>query len=117
MRYILLAPMLLAACSGNAPQAQANPGAARIDCALGEGSQFGPDCLVEKVSGEEGPEFIVRHPDGGFRRLKIAADRAGMVALDGADEVVNSRNSGGGVLEVAVGPDRYRFPPDLDAKR
>lgn len=106
--------LALAACSAGEAQPQAEPGAVRIDCALGEGSGFGPDCLVEKVAGERGPEFIVRHPDGGFRRLRIADDRSGMIALDGADDAVNERVGQPPVLQVTVGRDRYRIPADLD---
>lgn len=117
MRSIIgLALLALAACSGGEGQPQAGPDATRIACALGEGSQFAEDCLVERLAGEEGAEFVVRHPDGKFRRLKIAANRGGMVAIDGADEAVNALVGEPPVLEVTVGADRYRFPADLDAK-
>jgi hypothetical protein len=117
MRVFLAVPLLLlVACRGEA-QPQANHGATRIECAQGEGGEFGPDCLVERVAGEEGPEFVVRHPGGAFRRFRIAADRSGMVAIDGADEAVNKLVGDPPVLEVAVGTDRYRFPATLDAPR
>lgn len=108
--------MALGGCSGGESQKQAAPGAQRIECALGGGSAFGPDCLVEKVSGEAGREFVIRHPDGAFRRLKIAQDRSGMVAIDGADEAANRLVGDPPLLEVSVGSDRYRFPADLDAR-
>jgi hypothetical protein len=113
---VALAVFALAACGGET-QPQATEGATRIDCALGEGSQIGPDCLVERVLGEEGDEFVVRHPDGKFRRFRIASDRHGMVAIDGADEAVNEVGGDPPVLQVTVGTDRYRFPPDIDAAR
>ena len=117
MRALALPMMLaLAACGGGEEQPQAAPGATRIACALGEGAAFADDCLVEKVAGEEGTEFVVRHPDGKFRRLKIAANRGGMVAIDGADEAANALVGEPPVLEVTVGADRYRFPADLDAR-
>ena len=59
---------------------------------------------------------MVRHPDGGFRRFRIADDRAGMVAIDGADEAVNADSSASPVLEVTVGADRYRFPANHRCK-
>jgi hypothetical protein len=117
MRAFALALLLLAGCSRGEAQPQAEPGATRIECALGEGSLFGPDCLVEKVAGEQGPEFVVRHPNGGFRRFRIAENRAGMVAVDGADEAVNELVGDPKVLQVTVGADRYRFPADIDARR
>lgn len=111
----IAAPSLLALAACGASQPQAADGAARIECALGEGSRFAPDCLVEKVAGEQGTEFVVRHPDGGFRRLRIADDRSGMLAIDGADTAVNELVGDPQVLKVTIGGDRYRFPADLDA--
>lgn len=117
MRFALgLGVLVLGACGGGETQPQAAEGATPIDCALGEGAQFGPDCLVEKVAGEQGPEFVVRHPDGKFRRLRIGEDRAGMVAIDGADEALNTRVGEPAMLQVTVGADRYRFPANLDAQ-
>ena len=108
--------LALVACSQGEAQPQANDGARRIACAQGEGGQFGPDCLVEKVAGEEGPEFVVRHPNGAFRRFRIAQDRKSMIAVDGADEAVSTLSGDPPVMEVTVGPDRYRFPADLNAQ-
>ena len=65
---VLLGCVALGACGGGKTQPQAVAGAKSIECALGEGSAFGADCLVERVQGEQGPEFVVRHPDGKFRR-------------------------------------------------
>ncbi|MGN3973108.1 hypothetical protein [Tsuneonella sp. SYSU-LHT278] len=111
-----MAALLVAACGGET-QPQAAEGATRIECALGEGGNMGPDCLVERVAGEEGGEFVVRHPDGKFRRFRIAPDRRGMIAVDGADDAVNAIAGDPPVLEVTVGADRYRFPADIDATR
>ena len=116
MRIAVLSLLALAACGGE-NQPQAAPGAARITCALGQGARFAPDCLVEKVAGEQGSEFVVRHPDGGFRRFRIAENRSGMIALDGADVAHNELVGEPPVLQVTLGPDRYRFPADLDAGR
>ncbi|MEZ5695015.1 MAG: hypothetical protein R3E18_00870 [Sphingomonadaceae bacterium] len=107
--FSLSAALLIAACSGDAgePQPQATEGAERIDCAIGEGSQFGSDCLVEEVMEGETNLLIVRHPDGGFRRFEQLNDGRGLAAFDGADEAQTSFADG--VLEVTVGADRYRF--------
>jgi hypothetical protein len=107
----------LVACNRGEAQPQANEGAQRIECAQGEGDEFGPDCLVEKVVGEEGAEFVVRHPGGAFRRFRIAQDRKSMIAIDGADQAVNVLAGDPPVMEVTVGPDRYRFPAKLDVPR
>ncbi|MCT2558764.1 hypothetical protein N0B51_07200 [Tsuneonella sp. YG55] len=118
MRLAVVAILLaLAACGRGATQSQAAEGATRIECALGEGSRFSPDCLVERVQGEEGSEFVVRHGDGKFRRFRIAPDRHGMVAIAGADDAVNAFEVDPPILQVTVGSDRYRFPADIDAAR
>ena len=114
--FAVVAVLVLVACNRGEAQPQASEGARRIECAQGEGSQFGPDCLVERVTGEQGPEFVVRHPNGAFRRFRIAQDRTSMIAIDGADEAINTDSGDPPVHEVTVGPDRYRFPADLDAR-
>jgi hypothetical protein len=114
--WLPMALLALVACSQGEAQPQANEGARRIECAQGEGAEFGPDCLVEKAVGEEGPEFVIRHPNGAFRRFRIAQDRKSVIAVDGADEAASSLTGNPPVMEVSVGPDRYRFPADLDAQ-
>ena len=111
-----LALVALVACNRGEAQPQASEGAQRIECAQGEGAEFGPDCLVEEVAGEEGPEFVVRHPNGAFRRFRIAPDRQTMIAIDGADEAANTVSGDPPVREVRVGPDRYRFPATIDVQ-
>ena len=107
----------LAACGRGEEQPQAAEGATRIDCAIGGKTDFAPVCLVEKVAGEQGAEYVVRHPDGGFRRLRIAENRAGMVAIDGAEDARNELVGKPPVLQVMVGKDLYRFPANLDATK
>ena len=97
----------LAACSPDVDQPQAEEGADMIECALGEGSEFGPDCLVERAEVEGERQLIVRHPDGGFRRFAQLEDGRGLVELDGADEM--ERELQGDTLVISVGSDRYRF--------
>jgi hypothetical protein len=100
----------LGACSsGDAPvQAQAEEGAQRIECAIGPGAEFAPDCLVERAEIEGATVLTVRHPDGGFRRFEQLADGRGLAIYDGADGA--ELTLAGDVLEVRVAGDRYRFP-------
>ena len=102
--------LLLAACSpGDAPvQAQAEEGAQRIECAIGPGAEFAPDCLVERAGIDGATVLAVRHPDGGFRRFEQLADGRGLAMYDGAG--IAELALAGEVLEVRVGNDRYRFP-------
>ncbi|MCP5396408.1 MAG: hypothetical protein H6918_06705 [Sphingomonadaceae bacterium] len=109
-RLALLPGLLVAACSSGPepePQPQATEGAEQIDCAIGPGSEFGSQCLIEEVMEGETKLLVVRHPDGGFRRFEQLDDGRGLAVVDGADEAQTSYDDG--VLEVTVGGDRYRF--------
>lgn len=98
----------LAGCSAAADQPQAEPGAERIECALGGATAFAPDCLVERSEVEGDRVLVVRHPDGGLRRFEQVDDGRGLVVADGAEEAI--LNFADQVLEVSVSGDRYRFP-------
>lgn len=105
----LAALFVASACSqGGEVQAQAEDGADTIECAIGPGSDFGSDCLVERTSEGDARVLVVRHANGGFRRFEQLPDGAGLAAFDGADRV--SQRLEGEVLVVEVGGDRYRFP-------
>jgi hypothetical protein len=78
-----------------------------IPCALGGADAFA-DCTVEDTGAKDMPLWIVRHPDGGFRRFRIIDGATRIATADGADEVETERI--GAELEVRVGKDRYRFP-------
>lgn len=108
--FILPSVALVAACSsGGEEQPQAQAGAETIDCAIGPGGEFGPDCMVEKATGEDGERLlVVRHPDGGFRRFEQLDDGRGLRVVDGSDEAV--LNFANGILTVEVAGDAYRFP-------
>lgn len=79
-----------------------------IDCAVGAGAGMGLDCTVETAQVEGDTVLVISHPDGGFRRLRLLPDGAGLETLDGADGVTQSLD--GDVLDVSVGEDRYRLP-------
>jgi hypothetical protein len=101
--------LFASACSqGGEVQAQADEGADAIECAIGPGSDFGPDCLVERVSEGDAQVLVVRHANGGFRRFELLPDGEGLAAFDGADSVRQSLD--GDTLVIEVAGDRYRFP-------
>ena len=100
----LFAFTLLAGC-GTAPDPVATAAPEnRIECAIGAGAALATACAIERGRGV----VVLRHADGGFRRLAVAADRTLTVA-DGADDVVGTALPDGR-LEIAVGGDRYRLP-------
>jgi hypothetical protein len=120
--YRLFAPaalLLLAGCD-NAPDngrlAEAEAAAAReaadagrIDCALAGETRFDRVCAVERMVAEGRNLLVLRHPDGGFRRFEMVGDGRGLVAADGFDDS-RVRIVGDGMIELAVGEDRYRLP-------
>lgn len=78
----------------------------RIECALGGATEFTRGCAVERG---EGTMLIIRHADGGFRRIDLAADGT-ITAADGSDEP-GGKMLPDGRFDLALGSDRYRLPP------
>jgi len=70
------------------------------------------ECGLERVSEEGRAAFVLRHPDGKFRRLVASADGQQLLAADGADQSQSARKSGpeGERWEVILGDDRYVVP-------
>jgi len=113
---------LLTACENrpdNAVLAEAEQRAAaqagddgKISCAIDGASDFTRDCLVERLSGENGVTMIIRHPDGGFRRFNVLTDGHGLEAADGFDKARISIVEDG-KIQVSVGPDKYLLPAQI----
>lgn len=111
--------LLLAACGGapdNGDLGEAEARGARdaaadgrIECALEGAKLFDRTCTVEEISGPEGAVLVVGRANVGYRRLQITTDGRGVVSADGA-EPAKVTIVGDGVIEVAIGNDRYRLP-------
>jgi hypothetical protein len=87
-----------------------------VDCALKGAAAFAHVCTVEQEE-KGGTLFLtVRHPDGGFRRLKVTKDGRGVAAADGAAPA-RVTILGSGAIEVAVAGDRYRLPATVKQAR
>ncbi|WP_145955452.1 hypothetical protein [Sphingorhabdus sp. SMR4y] len=84
----------------------------KISCAIDGASDFTRDCLVERLSGENGVTMIIRHPDGGFRRFNVLTDGHGLEAADGFDKARISIVEDG-KIQVSVGPDKYLLPAQI----
>ena len=81
----------------------------RIECAVSGATTFARVCAVDRA----GVDLTIRHPDGGFRKLRMTPD--GIAAADGAEPATLA--TVGDTIEVSVGGDRYRLPAALrDAK-
>jgi hypothetical protein len=116
----LLAVLMLAACSEaggngaaeapvNAATTAAAPDDNRVECRLAGDGQFERFCTIERNEGPDGATLLLRKPDGGFRRLRVATDGRGVVAADGAEpaRVTILRDDR---IEVAIGGDAFRLP-------
>ncbi len=79
-----------------------------IPCALAGAKTYDSDCTLEHVTQGKRQFVIVRHPDGGFRRLEVLDGGRKFGAVDGADSPETVM--GKGVIEVGVGDDAYLFP-------
>lgn len=111
----LIAVMLLASCGdpgtsqGEGASAGAPTGSELVACVTDGSERWERACTVEKRRGADGPILVLRGPDGGFRRLAITSDGRGVIAADGAEPAVVTP-AGDGLIEVAIGNDRYRLP-------
>ncbi|WP_235532390.1 hypothetical protein [Sphingomonas sp. Leaf20] len=87
--------------------------AMHIPCAKGDAA-LAADCTIEQASGPDGIVLTIRHPGGGFRRLRVTADGRGVVAADGAEQA-RVTVPGAGNIDVALGTERYRLPATVRA--
>ena len=120
-RISSLAFVLLLASCGDAStdtkvlaQAEANQSVeaaddGRVQCALGGADAFARVCELDREETRDGLILTIRHPDGGFHRLRVTKDGRGVVAADGA-EPATVTIVGPNEIEVALGDDDYRLP-------
>jgi hypothetical protein len=81
----------------------------RIPCALGGGMSFDLVCTIDRSQTQDGLMLTIRHPDGGFHRLRVATDGRGVIAADGAVQAVVSVIDKD-AIEVGIEDARYRLP-------
>ncbi len=104
--------LLLAACTGGEggePLPEGEP----VFCALAGSQQFVDQCRVERSTVDGAKVIVVRHPDGGFRRLEVSQDGQNLLAADGADQSQSALK--GDRYEVILGDDRYVIPANPPA--
>ena len=88
--------------------------AGRVPCALAGARLFRLDCEMQRIVGSDGETIVLGRADAGYRRFRVTTDGHGVVAADGA-EPASVRIVEPGVIEVAVGQDRYRLPATVQA--
>lgn len=124
--FALIPLALLSACnnaaegdSGTAAAAAVTGAAAataeQVWCARDGAKDFTQDCTLERSSEENRPAFVVRHPDGKFRRLVTSEDGQHLLSADGADQSQSARKADR--WEVILGGDRYVVPVKADAPK
>jgi hypothetical protein len=101
---VAFALVALAACSSGG-EVRGEPFACNIAGVTGQ------TCKLERSHAGNSVQFVVHHPDGGFRRFVLAPDGKGIVPADGADAATSKVAEG--TVDVAVGQDRYRIPQSL----
>lgn len=107
MRALALVPLLAGCGMQSEPVADA-----RIECRIDGTTGFERACRVEASDSAVGRILTVRKPDGGFRRLRVTTDSAGIVAADGAERAEVTR-LGDGRSEVSIGGESFRLPASV----
>lgn len=103
----------LAGC-GDAPPGEGGPAASEpIWCGLDGATELARDCTLERGAANGAPTFVVRHPDGKFRRLIASADGRNLLAADGAEQSQSALKADR--WEVILGNDRYVVPTRAQA--
>ena len=111
MREASFGLLLLASCS----QARTEEPKERIACAVAGAAEFTEDGGLERASVEGAQVLIIRHPDGGFRRLEVSKDGQSLLAADGAQAAQSALKSER--WEVILEDNRYVIPVKADAPR
>lgn len=126
MRISRLLPLLLiAACTQESANTQALAVAEAnqaieaaddrlVNCAVDGAAAFARVCTLDREQTAGGLVLTVRHPDGGFRRLRVTGDGRGVAAADGAVPA-DVAITGADEIEVGIGDDHYRLPATVKA--
>ena len=115
MRIFSLASLLLLASCGQSGEGVPDEAQERIACALEGSQQFTENCGLERAMVEGTQVLVVRHPNGGFRRLEVSKDGQTLSAADGAEVAQSARKDDR--WEVILGEHRYVIPVKADAPR
>lgn len=97
----------LAACAPHGDEVRGDP----VACAIGHAGKPEQVCRLERVGTGKTPQFVLHHPDGGFRRLELAPDGKSLAPADGADKAITVVRPD--AVELTIGPDSYRISLEL----
>lgn len=101
---------MLASCGSESNE----PEGPDVECAIGPGAELTPVCTLERVSAEE---FVIHHPDGGFRKfVREESDPAIFLPADGAEPLmIENATDGSGMIVFTLGTSRYQLDGKLIA--
>lgn len=111
----LAAVLALTACGEQAPGESAVAQGEAIWCAPAGAKELAQNCTLERSVEDGRAAFVVRHPDGKFRRLIASADGQQLLAADGAEQSQSALKQDR--WEVILGDDRYVVPVKVDDPR
>jgi hypothetical protein len=103
----------LAGCSAQSEPASQAAATTPVSCALAEATTSTSERNAERSSADGKPILVIRHPDGGFRRLAVLDGGRRFAAADGSDPAEAVTN--GQEIEVTVGQDHYLLPTPAQA--
>lgn len=106
---VIAALLLLTACEREAAVEPTQVAGVAMPCALAGAETFDGACRVVRTVADGRTLLTLIAPDGGFRRVEVAADGSGIAAADGALPA-RTRADGAGGIEIAIAEDRYRLP-------
>jgi hypothetical protein len=115
-RFLILAALPVCACHNTGESAEQLVAAAQedhrvIECRVDGAAHFTPDCFVERRKATDGSSVLVlRHSQGGFRRVQVSDDGRRINQADGAEQMQMIGKAGQGI-EISVGDDHYRITP------
>lgn len=105
LRIYSALPLLLAVAACGEEPSPPPPGD-MVDCAIGGAAELTQACTLEQVADTQ--DFVIHHPDGGFRRFTLDAASGAIATFDGAERVTTT-SANGGVVQFRVGADRYEL--------
>ena len=103
---------LVSACNSATGGGADAPQGSVVPCRTGGAMAFTPGCTMEWRAAAPGVEariLVLRHGDGGFRRLVVSNDGTRINVADGA-EPLQAAAPRGGTVDIAVGDAAYRLP-------
>ena len=103
---VVLVGLLTACEAAQSPEPEGDT----LECAIGGAADLASNCTLEWMGQAGTGDFLIHHPDGGFRRFSVSEDASSIILNDGAEELEMIEPSQGGFWQFSVSGDRYKMP-------